>query len=107
MSFRWHGVEIRRGSMPVLMSFSSFNHGSKLRVSSPITLKATTNCLCGSVGDAGHYVFACPLTKDFYLVSLSQNAKKASFRSIVRNASIHSKLKPCIKIASTIRDQIS
>ncbi|GFX26977.1 uncharacterized protein TNCV_1841491 [Trichonephila clavipes] len=39
-------------------------------------LKTTTNCLCGSVGDADHYVFACPLTNDFHSVSPSQNAKK-------------------------------
>ncbi|GFV23942.1 RNase H domain-containing protein [Trichonephila clavipes] len=69
-------------------------------------LKAAPNCRWGSVGDADHYAFACPLTKDFHLVSPSQNAKKAWFRSIVRNPSIHSKLKSCIKIASTIRDQI-
>ncbi|GFV59679.1 hypothetical protein TNCV_1907501 [Trichonephila clavipes] len=69
-------------------------------------LKATPNCLCRSVGDSDYYIFACPLPKDFHLVSPSQNAKKAWSQSIVRNPSIHSKLKSCIKIASTIRDQI-
>ncbi|GFX97627.1 uncharacterized protein TNCV_2841871 [Trichonephila clavipes] len=57
-------------------------------------LKTTLNCLCGSVGDADHFVFACPLTKDFHLVSPSQNAKKPWFQSFVRNPSIHSKRKP-------------
>ncbi|GFW95321.1 hypothetical protein TNCV_2970431 [Trichonephila clavipes] len=53
-----------------------------------------------------HYLFACPLTKDFHLVSPSQNTKKNCFQSIVGNPSIHSKLKSCIKIAYSIRDQI-
>ncbi|GFY25246.1 hypothetical protein TNCV_2483671 [Trichonephila clavipes] len=56
--------------------------------------------------DADHYEFACPLTKDFHWVSLSQNAKKAWFQSIVRNPSIHFQLKSCIEIAYSIRDQI-
>ncbi|GFV60198.1 uncharacterized protein TNCV_1924401, partial [Trichonephila clavipes] len=53
--------------------FASYLHRFKL--------KPTTNCLCGSVGDANHYVFVRPLTKDFHLVSPPQNAKKAWFQS--------------------------
>ncbi|GFW71186.1 hypothetical protein TNCV_536041 [Trichonephila clavipes] len=62
--------------------------------------------LCGSVGDVDHYVFAYSPTKDFLLVSRSQNDKKAWFQSIVRNPPIHSELKSCIQIVSTIQDQI-
>ncbi|GFX74109.1 uncharacterized protein TNCV_490731 [Trichonephila clavipes] len=79
--------------------FVSFLHRLKL--------KTTPNCLYGSVGVAAYYVFSCPLTKDFHWVSPSQNTKKAGLQSIVRNSSIHFKLKSCIKIVSTIRDQIS
>ncbi|GFW52892.1 uncharacterized protein TNCV_2394711 [Trichonephila clavipes] len=53
------------------------NHGPFVSYLHRFKLKTTPNCLCGSVGDPDHYVFACPLTKDFHLVSPSQNAKKA------------------------------
>ncbi|GFU78473.1 RNase H domain-containing protein [Trichonephila clavipes] len=43
------------------VSFVSYLHRIKL--------KTTPSRLCGSIGDADHYVLACPLTKDFYLVS--------------------------------------
>ncbi|GFU89941.1 hypothetical protein TNCV_2438281 [Trichonephila clavipes] len=52
-----------------LSSFAAYMYRFKL--------KTTVNCLCGSVGDSDNYVFACPLIKDFHLVSPSQNAKKA------------------------------
>ncbi|GFS51831.1 RNase H domain-containing protein [Trichonephila clavipes] len=45
-------------------------------------LKATPDCLCGSVGDADHYVFACPLTKDFHLSSEKLPTDAASERRI-------------------------
>ncbi|GFV17714.1 RNase H domain-containing protein [Trichonephila clavipes] len=83
------------------------NHDPFVSYLHRFNLKTTPNCLCGSVGDADHYVFTCPLTKNFHLVSPSQNTKKTWFQSIVRNPSIHSKLKSCIKIAYSIRDQIS
>ncbi|GFV23543.1 RNase H domain-containing protein [Trichonephila clavipes] len=82
------------------------NHGPFVSYLYRFKLKTFPTCLCSCVGDADHYVFAYPLTKDFHLVSPSQNAKKAWLQSIVRNPSIHFKLKSCIQIAYSIRDQI-
>ncbi|GFQ99470.1 RNase H domain-containing protein [Trichonephila clavata] len=36
------------------------NHGPFVSYLHRFKLKATPNCLCASVGDADHYVFACP-----------------------------------------------
>ncbi|GFW77702.1 RNase H domain-containing protein [Trichonephila clavipes] len=74
------------------------NHSPFVSYLHRLKLKTTPNCLRGSVADADHYVFACPLTKDFHLVSPSQNAKRAWFLSIVRNPSIHSKLNHVLKL---------
>ncbi|GFW06430.1 RNase H domain-containing protein [Trichonephila clavipes] len=102
--FPKHSLDINPHSSYVTQFLT--NHGPFVSYLHRFKLKTTPKCLCGSVGDADHYVFACPLTKDFHLVSPSQNAKKAWFQSIVRNSSIHCKLKSCIKIAYSIRDQI-
>ncbi|GFV85140.1 uncharacterized protein TNCV_4171931 [Trichonephila clavipes] len=53
------------------------NHGPFVFYLHRFKLKTTPNYLCGSVGYADHYVFTCPLTKDFHLVCPSQKTKKA------------------------------
>ncbi|GFW75129.1 adhesion G-protein coupled receptor G4 [Trichonephila clavipes] len=71
----------RRQAVDFVTEFLT-NHGPFVSNLHHFKLK-TPNCLWGSLGDADHYVFACSLTKDFHLVSPSQNTKKALFQSII------------------------
>ncbi|GBM97847.1 hypothetical protein AVEN_148147-1, partial [Araneus ventricosus] len=42
-------------------------------------------CVCGQVGDADHYTFACSLTKDFHLVRPADAHKRAWFTNLINN----------------------
>ncbi|GBM42772.1 hypothetical protein AVEN_81593-1 [Araneus ventricosus] len=42
----------------------------------------STHCIFGMMGDAGHYNFSCPLTKEFHLIKPADEHKKAWFNNL-------------------------
>ncbi|GFX51689.1 RNase H domain-containing protein [Trichonephila clavipes] len=50
------------------------NHGPFPAYLRRFNLLSSPNCLCGSPGDANHYVFHCPFTSDHHLVNPIPNA---------------------------------
>ncbi|GFS91003.1 RNase H domain-containing protein [Nephila pilipes] len=77
-------------------------HGPFISYLNRFNLKSTNLYLCGSVGDADHYVFSCPFTRDFHLKCPVVKAKPIWLRSVCENPYLHSKLISSILTARKI-----
>ncbi|GFV47932.1 putative 115 kDa protein in type-1 retrotransposable element R1DM [Trichonephila clavipes] len=83
------------------------NHGPFSAYLHRFNLLPSPNCLCGSPGDADHYVFHCPFTSDHHLVNPSPNALYPWVNSIINNRAIHNKLISCFAISKSICDNLA
>ncbi|GFW51159.1 putative 115 kDa protein in type-1 retrotransposable element R1DM [Trichonephila clavipes] len=83
------------------------NHGPFPAYLHRFNLLPSPNCLCGSPGDADHYVFHCPFTSDHHLVNPSPNALYPWVNSIINNRAIHNKLISCFAISKSICDNLA
>ncbi|GFS61554.1 putative 115 kDa protein in type-1 retrotransposable element R1DM [Trichonephila clavipes] len=83
------------------------NHGPFPAYLHRFNLLPSPNCLCGSPGDADHYVFHCLFTSDHHLVNPSPNALYPWVNSIINNRAIHNKLISCFAISKSICDNLA
>ncbi|GFS99035.1 putative 115 kDa protein in type-1 retrotransposable element R1DM [Trichonephila clavipes] len=83
------------------------NHGPFPAYLHRFNLLPSPNCLCGSPGDADHYVFHCPFTSDHHLVNPSPNALYPWANSIINSRAIHNKLISCFAISKSICDNLA
>lgn len=51
----------------------------------------TPNCICGTFGDADHYYFSCPLTKQWHLKPFPPGFSSAYYDKILKNKLLQNK----------------
>ncbi|GBN07339.1 hypothetical protein AVEN_36075-1 [Araneus ventricosus] len=80
-------------------SFPSYLHRFKF-LDSP-------HYICGMLGDAYHYIFSCSLTKEFHLIKLADEHKKAWFNNILTNREAVTKMEDAFRTSRNICDTLT
>ncbi|GBN01427.1 hypothetical protein AVEN_3178-1 [Araneus ventricosus] len=94
--------------------WNSYDSASEISGHSPypsylhrFKLLDSPHCICGMLGDADHYIFSCSLIKEYHLIKLADEHKKAWFNNVLSNRQAVTKMEGAFRTSRNICDTLT
>ncbi|GBL72959.1 hypothetical protein AVEN_128141-1 [Araneus ventricosus] len=91
---------------PFLIYFLS-GHGTFPSYLQRFKFLDSSHCTCGMLGDADHYIYSCPLTKEFHLIKPADEQKKEWFNNLLTNIQVVTKMEGAFRTSRGICDTLT